>query len=136
MKSGSNVSKEDEKISLSNLLGEITDYQVELNTDSLEQNEFTVKEGAFIEKYFNEKLKYLLKAKDAFSSTIDFSQVHDDIILSINHALLNNPKLKEKQARKIIKKINKVFKDESFIQIDSFLPVVNGSELIEFFHSI
>ena len=136
MKSGSNVSKEDEKISLSNLLGEITDYQVELKTDSSEQNDLTVKEGAFIEKYFNEKLKYLLKAKDAFSSTIDFSQVHDDIILSINHALLNNPKLKEKQARKIIKKINKVFKDESFIQIDSFLPVVNGSELIEFFHSI
>ena len=108
MESGPNISKEDEKISLSNLLGEITDYQVELNTDSLEQNEFTVKEGAFIEKYFNEKLKYLLKAKDAFSSTIDFSQVHDDIILSINHALLNNPKLKEKQAIKIIKQINKV----------------------------
>jgi hypothetical protein len=136
MKSGSNVSKEDEKISLSNLLGEITDYQVELKSDNLEQNDLKVKEGAFIEKNFNEKLKYLLKAKDAFSSIIDFSQVHDDIILSINHALLNNPKLKEKQARKIIKKINKVFKDESFIQIDSFLPVVNGSELIEFFHSI
>lgn len=136
MNSGSVVSKEDEKISLSNLLGEITDYQVELKSDNLEQNDLKVKEGAFIEKYFNEKLKYLLKAKDAFSSTIDFSQVHDDIILSINHALLNNPKLKEKQARKIIKKINKVFKDESFIQIDSFLPVVNGSELIEFFHSI
>ena len=136
MKSGSNVSKEDEKISLSNLLGEITDYQVELKSDNLEQNDLKVKEGAFIEKYFNEKLKYLLKAKDAFSSTIDFSQVHDDIILSINHALLNNPKLKEKQARKIIKQINKVFKDETFIQIDSFLPIVNGSELIEFFHSI
>lgn len=136
MESGPNISKEDEKISLSNLLGEITDYQVELNIDSLEQNEFTVKEGAFIEKYFNEKLKYLLKAKNAFSSTIDFSQVHDDIILSINHVLLNNPKLKEKQARKIIKQINKVFQDETFLQIDSFLPLVNGSELIKFFHSI
>ena len=73
MESGPNVSKEDEKISLSNLLGEITDYQVELKSDSLEQNDLKVKEEAFIEKYFNEKLKYLLKAKNAFSSTIDFS---------------------------------------------------------------
>lgn len=62
MKSGSNLSKEDEKISLSNLLGEITDYQVELKTDSLEQNDLTVKEGVFFEKYFNEKFKIFIES--------------------------------------------------------------------------
>ena len=48
MESGPNISKEDEKISLSNLLGEITDYQVELKSDNLEQNDLKVKEEAFI----------------------------------------------------------------------------------------
>ena len=95
-----------------------------------------VKEGDFIEKYFNEKLKYLLKANAAFSNTIEISQVLNDLILSINYAIINNPKLKEKPVKNIIKIIDRWLKEETSIQIDSFLLRVDGKEINKFLSTI
>lgn len=101
-----------------------------------DENDLNVKESDFIEKSFNEKLKNLLKTKDAFSNTIDIAQVLDEIILSINYALNNNKSLDEKTAKKIIKKIENLSKKETSIHIDSFLPQVDGKEINNFFGSI
>ena len=118
------------------LFGEATDYIKELTDSNVEDKEINVKEGEFLEKYFNEKLKYLLKSKNAFSSLIDISQIEEEMILSINYALLNNSSLDEKTAKKIIRRINKCFKDETKVQIDSLLPMVEGKDLNTFFDSI
>ena len=135
MESDPNNRKEEDNKSqeILKLFGDATDYVKELTNSGIDENNLNVKEVEFIEKYFNEKLKYLLGAKESFSNTIDISQVLDEIILSINYALINNTNLDEKIAKKIIKKVESLFKKETSIQIDSFLPGVNGKEINNFF---
>lgn len=131
-----NIEKESDSQMILDLFGEATDYVKVLTDSCIDDNDLIVKEGEYIEKYFNAKLKYLLKADDAFSNTIDVPQVLDEIILSINYALMNNRRLKERIAKLIIKKVKKLLKSEAVIQIDSFLPGVNGKNINIFFDSI
>ena len=131
--------KEQDK-SIVSLLGQLTDFKSELSgleEDKLE--EINIQKGDFTEKYFNQKLKYQLKSNEAFSSSIDVSEVHDDMILSLNYALVQEPKdpqLDPETAVNIIKQIDLILKDENQIQIDSLLPSVDGKELSEFFNKI
>ena len=131
--------KEQDK-SIVSLLGQLTDFKSELSgleEDKLE--EINIQKGDFTEKYFNQKLKYQLKSNEAFSSSIDVSEVHDDMILSLNYALVQepkDPKLNPETAVNIIKQIDLILKDENQIQIDSLLPSVDGKELSEFFNKI
>lgn len=126
--------------SLVSLLGQLTDFKSELSVqeeDKLE--EINIQNGDFFEKYINQKLKHLLKSDKAYSSSIDVSEVHDDMILSLNYALLQEPKVLElnpETAIKIIEIIDWALKDENPIQIDSLLPLVEGKELFKFFNNI
>jgi hypothetical protein len=72
---------------LRNLLGELTDFESDSSFDKNNLDELKTHDGNFVEKYFNPKLKHLLKKNKAFSNTIIISEVHDDIILSINYAI-------------------------------------------------
>ena len=118
------------------LIGEITDYKSELTDDNENMDELVVKRGDFIEKYFNEKLKYLLKSNNAFCIAFELSQVRDELILSINFEIINNNKLKEKPVKEIIKIIDRYLKDESAVEIDSLIPTAKGEELNKFFTSV
>ena len=126
--------------SLVSLLGQLTDFKSELsNLEEDKLEEINIQNGDFYEKYVNQKLKYILKSDKAFSSSIDISEVHDDIILSINYVLVQEPKdpqLNLETAAKIIKIIDWKLKDENTIQIDSLLPSVEGKELFDFFNNI
>ena len=126
--------------SLVSLLGQLTDFKSELsNLEEDKLEEINIQNGDFYEKYVNQKLKYILKSDKAFSSSIDISEVHDDIILSINYVLVQEPKdpqLNLETAAKIIKIIDWKLKDENTIQIDSLLPLVEGKELFDFFNNI
>ena len=128
--------KDDVTKEIMELFGESTDYLNELIDSNLDDKEIEIKEGEYIEKYFNQKLKYLLKSKNAFSTTIDTQKIKEEMILSINYALLYNPSLDEKTAKKIVKKIVECFKNEPSFQIDTFLPMVDGKNLKIFFDSI
>ena len=118
------------------LFGKATDYVKELIELKVDDKEINIKEGEYMDTYFNEKLKYLLNSKYAFSSLIDISIIKEEMILSINNALKDNPSLDEKIAKKIIKRVNKCFKDETKIKINSLLPIVEGENLYTFFDSI
>jgi hypothetical protein len=121
---------------LVNLIGEITDYKSEITDDNENMVELFVNRGDFIEKYFNEKLKYLLKSNNAFCIAFEISQVRDELILSINFEIINNNKLKEKPVKEIFKIIDRYLKDETAIEIDSLIPIAKGEELNKFFTSI
>ena len=121
---------------LVNIIGEITDYKSELTDDNENMDELVVEKGDFIEKYFNEKLKYLLKSNNAFCIAFEISQVRDELILSINFEIINNNKLKEKPVKEIFKIIDRYLKDETAIQIDSLIPIAKGEELNKFFTSV
>ena len=120
---------------LTNLIGEITDYISELSENE-ELDDVEVEAGEFTEKYFNEKLKYLFKSNLSFSNTIEISQVSDELILSINYAMINNPNIQENSVREIINIIKKYLKNETSIQIDSFLPMVEGKQINKLFENI
>ena len=121
---------------LVNIIGEITDYKSELTDDNENMDELVVQKGDFIEKYFNEKLKYLLKSNNAFCIAFEISQVRDELILSINFEIINNNKLKEKPVKEIFKIIDRYLKDETAIEIDSLIPIAKGEELYKFFTSV
>ena len=121
---------------LVNIIGEITDYKSELTDDNENMDELVVEKGDFIEKYFNEKLKYLLKSNNAFCIAFEISQVRDELILSINFEIINNNKLKEKPVKEIFKIIDRYLKDETAIEIDSLIPIAKGEELNKFFTSV
>jgi len=123
--------------SILNLLGDLTDFKSDSNIEESEIETINIEKGDFVEKYFNQKLKYQLDAKEAFSIYLDVGEIKNDLILSINYALLNdNSKLKKDIGLQIINKIIKCLKDETCIQIDSFLPIVSGEKLSLFFQTI
>jgi hypothetical protein len=135
-KEGQSQSEED---SIFELFGEITDFQNESNYDESKIEELRVQRGDFVEKYFNHKLKFILKSGEAFQTFISLEEVHNDFILSLNYILLkesNNPEIDRTTAINIIAKIDKDLKNEIAIQIDSLLPLITGKELLSFFDAI
>ena len=135
-KEGQSQSEED---SIFELFGEITDFQNESNYDESKIEELRVQRGDFVEKYFNHKLKFILKSGEAFQTFISLEEVHNDFILSLNYILLkepNNPEIDKATALNIIAKIDKALKNETAIQIDSLLPLISGKELLSFFDVI
>ena len=140
MEQSSLKSNKEQDKSLVSLLGQLTDFKSELSNQEEDKiEEINIQNGDFFEKYINQKLKYQLKSDKAFSSVIDVSEVHDDMILSLNYALIQDPKdpqLNPETAVKIIEIIDLVLKDETQIQIDSLLPLVEGKELFDFFNNI
>ena len=140
MEQSSLKSDKEQDESLVSLLGQLTDFKSE--SSGLEEDKLTeinIQTGDFTEKYFNQKLKYQLKSDEAFSSSIDVSEVYDDMILSLNYALVQEPKdpqINPETAVNIIKLIDLNLKGENQIQIDSLLPSVDGKELFEFFNKI
>ena len=140
MEQSSLKSNKEQDKSLVSLLGQLTDFKSELSNQEEDKiEEINIQNGDFFEKYINQKLKYQLKSDKAFSSVIDVSEVHDDMILSLNYALIQDPKdpqLNPETAVKIIEIIDSVLKGETQIQIDSLLPLVEGKELFDFFNNI
>ena len=140
MEQSSPKSNKEQDKSLVSLLGQLTDFKSELSNQEEDKiEEINIQNGDYFEKYINQKLKYQLKSDKAFSSVIDVSEVHDDMILSLNYALIQDPKdpqLNPETAVKIIEIIDLVLKDETQIQIDSLLPLVEGKELFDFFNNI
>ena len=140
MEQSSLKSNKEQDKSLVSLLGQLTDFKSELSNQEEDKiEEINIQNGDFFEKYINQKLKYQLKSDKAFSSVIDVSEVHDDMILSLNYALIQDPKdpqLNPEAAVKIIEIIDLVLKDQTQIQIDSLLPLVEGKELFDFFNNI
>ena len=140
MEQSSLKSNKEQDKSLVSLLGQMTDFKSELSNQEEDKiEEMNIQNGDFFEKYINQKLKYQLKSDKAFSSVIDVSEVHDDMILSLNYALIQDPKdpqLNPETAVKIIELIDLVLKGETQIQIDSLLPLVEGKELFDFFNNI
>ena len=140
MEQSSLKSNKEKDKSLVSLLGQLTDFKSELSNQEEDKiEEINIQNGDFFEKYINQKLKYQLKSDKAFSSVIDVSEVHDDMILSLNYALIQDPKdpqLNPETAVKIIEIIDLVLKGETQIQIDSLLPLVEGKELFDFFNNI
>ena len=47
--------------------------------------------------------------------------------------MIKSPNLKEKAIKSIVEIVNRYLKDETYIQIDSFLPIVDGKEINNFF---
>ena len=140
MEQSSPKSNKEQDKSLVSLLGQLTDFKSELSNQEEDKiEEINIQNGDYFEKYINQKLKYQLKSDKAFSSVIDVSEVHDDMILSLNYVLIQDPKdpqLNPETAVKIIEIIDLVLKDETQIQIDSLLPLVEGKELFDFFNNI
>ena len=140
MEQSSPKSNKEQDKSLVSLLGQLTDFKSELSNQEEDKiEEINIQNGDFFEKYINQKLKYQLKSDKAFSSVIDVSEVHDDMILSLNYVLIQDPKdpqLNPETAVKIIEIIDSVLKGETQIQIDSLLPLVEGKELFDFFNNI
>ena len=140
MEQSSPKSNKEQDKSIVSLLGQLTDFKSELSNQEEDKiEEINIQNGDYFEKYINQKLKYQLKSDKAFSSVIDVSEVHDDMILSLNYALIQDPKdpqLNPETAVKIIEIIDLVLKGETQIQIDSLLPLVEGKELFDFFNNI
>ena len=115
------------------LLGEITEFKSETSDNSTIDN---VQKGDLIQKYFNQKIKYILNADKAFSNYIDLQAVKEELILSINYAQLNNANLEPNTGKEIIRQVNESLKKETPIQIDSFVPMIDRRNINTFFVSI
>ena len=59
---------------LLDLMGEITDYKSEFS-DNIDMEKFEVDKGEFAEKYFSQKLKYLMKVEICYPIYIDISNI-------------------------------------------------------------
>lgn len=78
------------------------------------------KKRKFYRKIRQGELKYLLKSNSVFSNTKEISQVFEELIVSINYAMLNNQNLDGKILQKIIGKIEHCLKDEITIKFIIF----------------
>ena len=130
---------ESNKVSeIKNLIGAITDYKTEISEKENEANlEGDKGIGNCTEKYFNEKLKFLLSAKNSYpKTTIEISKVLDGIILNMNYSVLKGKKLDTNKMNEIIRQINEIFEGETKIEIDSLFPFINGKQINKFFKRI
>lgn len=118
-----------------NLIGEITEYKSELSDNNYLEN-LEVENGDFIEKFFNQKLKYLFESDVSSSVTIDLSQILEELIISLNYSILEDPKLDPNIGKEIVAKVDKFLKKETQIQIDSLLPKIDGKKVNKFFYDM
>ena len=118
-----------------NLIREIKEYNSELSDNNYLEN-LEVENGDFAEKFFNQKFKYLLKSDQSFSTVIDLPKILEELIISINYSILNDPELDPKIGKEIIARVDKFLKKETQIQIDSLLRMINGKNVNKFFYDI
>ena len=112
---------------LLDLMGEITDYKSEFS-DNIDMEKFEVDKGEFAEKYFSQKLKYLMKAEICYPIYIDTSNIKNLLANRLYYKVKKDPELKIDTADKIMKQVDNVLKNEKPIQIDSFIPLVDGKK--------
>ena len=120
---------------LLDLMGEITDYKSEFS-DNIDMEKFEVDKGEFAEKYFIQKLKYLMKAEICYPIYIDTSNIKNLLASRLYYKVKKDPELKIDTADKIMKQVDSVLKNENPIQIDSFIPLVDGKKINDFLNVI
>ena len=120
---------------LLDLMGEITDYKSEFS-DNIDMEKLEVDKGEFVEKYFSQKLKYLMKAEICYPIYIDTSNIKNLLASRLYYKVKKDPELKIDTADKIMKQIDNVLKNEKPIQIDSFIPLVDGKKINDFLNVI
>ena len=120
---------------LLDLMGEITDYKSEFS-DNIDMEKFEVDKGEFAEKYFSQKLKYLMKAEICYPIYIDTSNIKNLLASRLYYKVKKDPELKIDIADKIMKQVDNVLKNEKPIQIDSFIPLVDGKKINDFLNVI
>ena len=120
---------------LLDLMGEITDYKSEFSGD-IDMEKFEVDKGEFAEKYFSQKLKYLMKAEICYPIYIDTSNIKNLLANRLYYKVKKDPELKIDTADKIMKQVDNVLKNEKPIQIDSFIPLVDGKKINDFLNVI
>ena len=120
---------------LLDLMGEITDYKSEFS-DNIDMEKFEVDKGEFAEKYFSQKLKYLMKAEICYPIYIDTSNIKNLLANRLYYKVKKDPELKIDTADKIMKQVDNVLKNEKPIQIDSFIPLVDGKKINGFLNVI
>lgn len=120
---------------LLDLMGEITDYKSEFS-DNIDMEKLEVDKGEFVEKYFSQKLKYLMKAEICYPIYIDTSNIKNLLASRLYYKVKKDPELKIDTADKIMKQVDKVLKNEKPIQIDSFIPLVDGKKIKGFLNVI
>lgn len=120
---------------LLDLMGEITDYKSEFS-DNIDMEKFEVDKGEFAEKYFSQKLKYLMKAEICYPIYIDTSNIKNLLASRLYYKVKKDPELKIDTADKIMKQVDNVLKNEKPIQIDSFIPLVDGKKINDFLNVI
>ena len=120
---------------LLDLMGEITDYKSEFS-DNIDMEKLEVDKGEFVEKYFSQKLKYLMKAEICYPIYIDTSNIKNLLASRLYYKVKKDPELKIDTADKIMKQVDSVLKNENPIQIDSFIPLVDGKKIKGFLNVI
>ena len=115
---------------LANLIGEITDYKSEFS-DSFDIENFEVEKGEFVEKYFKQKFKYLIKANACFPNYFDIQNILNELATRI-HYKCKKLDAKNNIAEEIIQIAFDKLKDEKPIQIDTFLPLIEGKKITHF----
>ena len=120
---------------LLDLMGEITDYKSEFS-DNIDMEKFELDKGEFAEKYFSQKLKYLMKAEICYPIYIDTSNIKNLLASRLYYKVKKDPELKIDTADKIMKQVDNVLKNEKPIQIDSFIPLVDGKKIKGFLNVI
>lgn len=120
---------------LLDLMGEITDYKSEFS-DNIDMEKLEVDKGEFVEKYFSQKLKYLMKAEICYPIYIDTSNIKNLLASRLYYKVKKDPELKIDTADKIMKQVDNVLKNEKPIQIDSFIPLVDGKKINDFLNVI
>lgn len=120
---------------LLDLMGEITDYKSAFS-DNIDMEKFEVDKGEFAEKYFSQKLKYLMKAEICYPIYIDTSNIKNLLASRLYYKVKKDPELKIDTADKIMKQVDYVLKNEKPIQIDSFIPLVDGKKINDFLNVI
>ena len=120
---------------LLDLMGEITDYKSEFS-DNIDMEKLEVDKGEFVEKYFSQKLKYLMKAEICYPIYIDTSNIKNLLASRLYYKVKKDPELKIDTADKIMKQVDSVLKNENPIQIDSFIPLVDGKKINDFLNVI
>ena len=120
---------------LLDLMGEITDYKSEFS-DNIDMEKLEVDKGEFVEKYFSQKLKYLMKAEICYPIYIDTSNIKNLLASRLYYKVKKDPELKIDIADKIMKQVDNVLKNEKPIQIDSFIPLVDGKKINDFLNVI
>ena len=124
----------EQKDNLRDLLGNITDFKIELDSGDEEMEN---PEGKSVEKYFNIKMINLLAPKNSYTNVkFSLSGFLEELKLYMFGKTFQNDNFDKKVGRKILTEMNKYFEDETEIEIDAFYTDVDGEKLSNFFAMI